>query len=432
MMPTHEDLLLKDEELGRKGEQRIVWAWQKMAVMQQVRRDWEEARPLDGVRLAACLHISAKTANLARLLKAGGAQVVLCASNPLSTQDDIAAALNLVYGIPTYARRGVNTEEYYRQIYAVLDTEPQITIDDGADLVTTLHRERPGQLGQVIGGTEETTTGVIRLRAMARDGALKYPLIAVNDALTKHLFDNRYGTGQSTIDGVLRATNYLIAGSVFAVVGYGWCGRGIASRARGMGARVIVVEADPFRALEALMDGNDVCNMQSAAARADFIVTATGDLHALSGKDLAVLKDGAILANAGHFNVEIDIPALEQMTTSRRLVKENVEEFRFADGRRVYLLGEGRLVNLVCGEGHPVEVMDLSFANQAPLGSLAACAAGKATGRRLQGAGRDRSPGGAPEACGLRHLFGGADHGANALPVHMGNGHLIRPVPSRR
>jgi adenosylhomocysteinase len=364
-MPDHEELLFKDEDLGKKGEQRIEWAWQKMAVMQQVRREWEETRPLLGIRLAACLHISAKTANLARLLKAGGAQVTLCASNPLSTQDDIAAALNLVYGIPTYARRGIDTEDYYRQIYAALDTEPQITVDDGADLVTTLHRERPGQLGQVIGGTEETTTGVVRLRAMARDGALKYPLVAVNDALTKHLFDNRYGTGQSALDGILRATNHLIAGSVFVVVGYGWCGRGIASRARGLGARVTVVEVDPFRALEALMDGNEVCNIRTAAARADFIVTATGDIHVVAEQDLAALKDGVILANAGHFNVEIDIPALEKITVSRRLVKENVEEFRFADGRRAYLLGEGRLVNLSCGEGHPVEVMDLSFADQA-------------------------------------------------------------------
>jgi adenosylhomocysteinase len=364
-MPAHEELLLKDEVLGRKGEQRIEWAWQKMAVMRQVREEWEQSHPLQGIRLAACLHISAKTANLARLLKAGGAQVTLCASNPLSTQDDIATALNLVYGIPTYARRGVDTDDYYRQINAALDTEPQITIDDGADLVTTLHRERSAQICQVIGGTEETTTGVVRLRAMASDGALKYPMVAVNDALTKHLFDNRYGTGQSSIDGILRATNHLIAGSVFVVVGYGWCGRGIAARARGLGARVVVVEVDPFRALEALMDGNDVSNMQAAAARADFVVTATGDIHALSEQALGALKDGAILANAGHFNVEIDIPALERMTASRRTVKENVEEFRFSDGRRVYLLGEGRLVNLACGEGHPVEVMDLSFANQA-------------------------------------------------------------------
>jgi len=358
-------LALKDEDLSKKGEQRIEWAWRKMPVLQQIRREWEEKQPLKGIRIAACLHISAKTANLARVLKAGGAQVVLCASNPLSTQDDIAAALNVVYGIPVYARRGVDKETYYRQIYAALDTEPQITIDDGADLVTTLHKERPAQALQVIGGTEETTTGVIRLRAMARDGALKYPLVAVNDALTKHFFDNRYGTGQSTIDGILRATNYLLAGSVFVVVGYGWCGRGIATRARGMGARVIVVEADPFKALEAWMDGHEVTGMKDAARRADFIVTATGNIHVLGKDSLAALKDGVILANSGHFNVEIDIPALEAQARTRRIVRENVEEFVLHDGRRIYLLGEGRLVNLACGEGHPVEVMDLSFANQA-------------------------------------------------------------------
>lgn len=364
MMDAHY-LTLRNEDLSKKGEQRIGWAWRKMPVLHQIKTEWEQTQPLAGVRIGACLHISAKTANLARVLRAGGAEISLCASNPLSTQDDIAAALNVVYGIPTYARRGVDKENYYRQIYAVLDTEPQITIDDGADLVTTLHRKRPAQAGKVIGGTEETTTGVIRLRAMARDGALKYPLVAVNDALTKHLFDNRYGTGQSTIDGILRATNYLLAGSVFVVVGYGWCGRGIATRARGMGARVIVVEVDPFRALEAVMDGHEVTDMKNAAERADFIVTATGDIHVLGEQHLAVLKDEVILANAGHFNVEIDIPALASQAKARRTVRENVEEFILPDGRRVYLLAEGRLVNLACGEGHPVEVMDLSFANQA-------------------------------------------------------------------
>jgi adenosylhomocysteinase len=336
-----------------------------MPVLRQIQKGWENSRPLQGIRLAACLHISAKTANLARVLKAGGAQVVLCASNPLSTQDDVAAALNVVYGIPTYARRGVDKETYYQQIYAALDSEPQLTIDDGADLVTTLHKERSAQALRVIGGTEETTTGVVRLRAMARDGALKYPLVAVNDALTKHFFDNRYGTGQSTIDGILRATNYLLAGSVFVVVGYGWCGRGIAARARGMGARVMVVEVDPFKALEAWMDGFEVTSMRDAASRADFVVTATGNIHVLGEEHIAALKDGAILANAGHFNVEIDIPALEAQARTRRVVRENVEEFVLQDWRRIYLLGEGRLVNLACGEGHPVEVMDLSFANQA-------------------------------------------------------------------
>lgn len=360
-----EELRIRDTGLAEKGRQKIEWAWRKMPVLQEIYSEWERKRPLAGVRVGACLHISAKTANLARLLRAGGAEVFLCASNPLSTQDEVAAALNIYYDIPTYARRGVAREDYYRQLAAVLDAHPEVTIDDGADLVTTLHRERPKQVEEVLGGTEETTTGVIRLRAMARDGVLRYPVIAVNDALTKHLFDNRYGTGQSTLDGILRATNYLIAGSVFVVVGYGWCGRGIAARARGLGARVIVVEVNPFRALEALMDGFEVTDMAEAARRADFIVTATGNIHVLGEKHLPYLKDGVILANAGHFNVEIDIPALEAQARSRRLVRENVEEFELEDGRRVFLLAEGRLVNLACGEGHPVEVMDMSFANQA-------------------------------------------------------------------
>jgi adenosylhomocysteinase len=364
-MAECQSLRLTDEELGRIGEERIEWAWRKMPVLHQVRADWEQSRPLSGVKIAACLHISAKTANLARVLKSGGADLVLCASNPLSTQDDIAAALNVVYGIPTYARRGVDNDTYYRQINAVLDTNPDLTIDDGADLVTTLHSERPEQVCKVIGGCEETTTGVIRLRAMAGDGALHYPIVAVNDALTKHLFDNRYGTGQSALDGILRATNYLIAGSVFVVVGYGWCGRGIAARARGLGARVVVVEVNPFKALEAMMDGHKVTDMKRAAEQADFIITATGNIHVVGKEHLPYLKDGVILCNAGHFNVEIDIPELERISRSRRLVKKDVEEFTMEDGRRVYLLAEGRLVNLSCGEGHPVEVMDLSFANQA-------------------------------------------------------------------
>lgn len=364
-MSESDHLALKDERLAEKGRQRIEWAWRKMPVLRRIMQEWEETRPLQGVRIAACLHISAKTANLARVLQAGGARLVLCASNPLSTQDEIAAALNVVYGIPAYARRGVNNETYYAQIYAALDTEPQLTIDDGADLVTTLHEKRPGQLGKVIGGTEETTTGVIRLRAMANDGVLKYPIVAVNDALTKHLFDNRYGTGQSTMDGILRATNYLLAGSVFVVVGYGWCGRGIAARARGLGARVVVVETNPFKALEALMDGHEVTDMKSAAARADFIVTATGNIHVVGKEHIPYLKDGVILANAGHFNVEIDTPALSAQAVSRKVVRDNIEEFLMPDGRHIFLLGEGRLVNLACGEGHPCEVMDLSFANQA-------------------------------------------------------------------
>lgn len=358
-------LQLTDDELSGIGKQRIEWAWRKMPVLQRIRQEWEQSQPLKGVKIAACLHISAKTANLARVLQAGGADLALCASNPLSTQDDIAAALNVVYNIPTYARRGVDNDSYYSQIDAALDIGPDLTIDDGADLVTILHQERPQQTKQVIGGTEETTTGVVRLKAMDRAGELKYPMVAVNDALTKHLFDNRYGTGQSTIDGLLRATNYLIAGTNFVVVGYGWCGRGLAARAKGLGARVIVVEVDPFKALEAIMEGYEVTTMKEAAKRADFIVTVTGDIHVLGEQHIPFLKDGVILANSGHFNVEIDLPFLAEYATQRCIVKKDVEEFTLPDGRLVYVLADGRLVNLSCGEGHPVEVMDLSFANQA-------------------------------------------------------------------
>ncbi|HBI27656.1 MAG TPA: adenosylhomocysteinase [Peptococcaceae bacterium] len=360
-----ECLRLTDDDLGKVGKQRIEWAWRKMPVLQSIWKEWEQSLPLKGIKIAACLHISAKTANLARVLQVGGADLVLCASNPLSTQDDIAAALNVVYDIPTYARRGVDNDSYYSQINAALDIVPDLTIDDGADLVTTLHQERPEQTKQVIGGTEETTTGVVRLKAMERAGELRYPMVAVNDALTKHLFDNRYGTGQSTIDGLLRATNYLIAGTNFVVVGYGWCGRGLASRAKGLGARVIVVEVDPFKALEAIMEGYEVTTMKEAAKRADFIVTVTGDIHVLGRQHIPFLKDGVIVANSGHFNVEIDLPFLAEYATQRRIVKNDVEEFTLPDGRLVYVLADGRLVNLSCGEGHPVEVMDLSFANQA-------------------------------------------------------------------
>lgn len=362
---TKECLRLTDDELSSVGKQRIEWAWRKMPVLQRIWKEWEQSQPLKGVKIAACLHISAKTANLARVLQVGGADLVLCASNPLSTQDDIAAALNVAYGIPTYARRGVDNDSYYSQINAALDIRPDLTIDDGADLVTILHQERPEQTKRVIGGTEETTTGVVRLKAMKRAGELKYPMVAVNDALTKHLFDNRYGTGQSTIDGLLRATNYLIAGTDFVVVGYGWCGRGLASRAKGLGARVTVVEIDPFKALEAIMEGYEVATMKEAAKRADFIVTVTGNIHVLGEQHIPFLKDGVILANAGHFNVEIDLPFLAEYATQRRIVKKDVEEFTLPDGRLVYVLADGRLVNLSCGEGHPVEVMDLSFANQA-------------------------------------------------------------------
>lgn len=336
-----------------------------MPVLAATRKEWEADRPLAGVRIAACMHVTTETANLMRTLKAGGAEVALCASNPLSTQDDVAAALNEEYGVATYAIRGEDNDTYYRHIRAVLDTAPHITMDDGADLVTTLHRERTDLLADIIGGTEETTTGVIRLQAMARDGELPFPVIAVNDARTKHMFDNRYGTGQSTIDGILRATNYLIAGAKFVVVGFGWCGRGIAARARGMGADVIVVEVDPLRALEAVMEGYRVMPMNDAAREGHIFVTVTGNRGAINGQHVALMSDGAVLANAGHFDVEIDIPALAAMAKERRTVRPNVEEFVLSDGRRIRLLAEGRLVNLGAAEGHPAQVMDMSFANQA-------------------------------------------------------------------
>src|SRR5690554_6325316 len=336
-----------------------------MPVLADIRAEWEKTKPLAGVRIAACMHVTTETANLMRTLKAGGAEVALAASNPLSTQDDVAAALNEEYGIPTFAIRGEDNETYYRHIRAVLDTKPHITMDDGADLVTTLYRERKDLLAGVIGGTEETTTGVIRLRAMAEDGELPFPVVAVNDARTKHMFDNRYGTGQSTIDGILRATNYMLAGSTFVVAGFGWCGRGIAARARGMGADVIVVEVDPLRALEAVMEGYRVMPMRDAAKEGHIFVTATGNRGVINGDHFALMKDGATLANAGHFDVEIDIPALAAMAKERREARPNVQEFVLEDGRRIRLLAEGRLVNLGAAEGHPAQVMDMSFANQA-------------------------------------------------------------------
>lgn len=349
----------------KAGQQRIEWADNSMPVLASIRQEWAESRPLAGVRIGACLHVTTETANLMRTLVAGGAEVALCASNPLSTQDDVAAALREVYGVPTFARRGEDREAYYRNINLVLNTRPQLTMDDGADLVNTLHGDRRDLLQGVIGGTEETTTGVIRLRAMEEDGYLEYPIVAVNNALTKHMFDNRYGTGQSTIDGILRATNHLIAGSVFVVVGYGWCGRGVASRARGMGADVIVVEVDPLRALEAVMDGYRVMGMDQAAREGDIFLTVTGNLHAIRGHHFALMKDGAIVANAGHFNVEIDLAALGDMAEEHRQVREYVEEYRLPGGKRVFVLAEGRLVNLAAAEGHPAMVMDMSFANQA-------------------------------------------------------------------
>ena len=356
---------IKDLSLAEKGRLRIEWAAKDMPVLNLIREEFEREKPLQGLRIGACLHVTTETANLMVTLKAGGAELALCASNPLSTQDDVAASLVRDFGIPVFAVRGEDRDTYYAHIKAVLDTRPHLTMDDGADLISTLHAERPEQAAEVMGGTEETTTGVIRLRAMARDGALKYPVIAVNDALTKHLFDNRYGTGQSTIDGILRATNRLLAGSIFVVAGYGWCGRGLALRARGMGARVIVTEVDPLKALEAVMDGFEVMPMEEAAERGDFFCTVTGDLAVIRKEHFLRMKDGAIVANSGHFNVEIDLEGLSEISREKRRIREHVEEYTLVNGRRIYILAEGRLVNLAAAEGHPSAVMDMSFANQA-------------------------------------------------------------------
>ena len=356
---------IRNADLAQAGRDRIDWAWQEMPVLRQLAQRFTDDKPLDGLRIGACLHVTTETANLVRVLTAGGARVSLCASNPLSTQDEVAAALVRDLEIPVFAVRGEDTERYYRHINAVIDSSPQVTLDDGADLVSELHRNRREMLPDVIGGTEETTTGVIRLRAMAAEHALEYPIVAVNDAMTKHLFDNRYGTGQSTLDGVIRATNILLAGRTFTVAGYGWCGRGIARRAQGHGANVIVTEVEPLRALEAAMDGFRVMPLTEAAARSDFIVTATGDKHVIDSVHLEVMKDGCVLANSGHFNVEINIPALEALAVEKCRPRPSVDEYRLADGRRIRLLAEGRLVNLAAAEGHPAAVMDMSFANQA-------------------------------------------------------------------
>lgn len=355
---------VKDLSLAGEGRKLIEWAESRMPVLLRLRKEFEERRPLEGWRIGACLHVTKETAVLVRTLRAGGAEVALCASNPLSTQDAVAAAL-AEEGVNVYAWRGETTEEYYQCIEEVLAYKPKITVDDGADLVATVHGKHRELLGEIVGGTEETTTGVIRLRALAREGRLGYPIIAVNDAYTKYLFDNRYGTGQSTIDGILRATSILLAGKTVVVAGYGWCGRGIALRARGMGANVIVVEVDPLRALEALMDGFRVASMAEAAPLGDLFITATGNTDVIRGEHMERMKDGAILANAGHFNVEISIPDLEALAESKRTIRPNVEEYRLKDGRKLYLLAEGRLVNLAAAEGHPPEVMMMSFANQA-------------------------------------------------------------------
>ncbi len=356
---------VKDLALAERGKRKIEWANQQMPVLQLIRKQFIKEQPLKDVRIAACLHVTSETANLAVALRDGGADVVLCASNPLSTQDEVAACLVKDYSIPTFAIKGEDNATYYAHISAALDHRPQITMDDGADLVTTLLTKRTDLVAGVIGGTEETTTGVIRLRAMAKDGTLKYPIIAVNDALTKHLFDNRYGTGQSTIDGILRATNLLIAGLKVVIAGYGWCGRGVAMRAKGLGADVIVTEVSPVRALEAVMDGFRVMPMLEAAKLGDIFVTVTGNKSILAAEHFERLKDGAVLCNAGHFNVEIDIPALEKLSSAKRPARPFVDEYVLRDGRKVYLLGEGRLINLTAAEGHPAAVMDMSFANQA-------------------------------------------------------------------
>jgi adenosylhomocysteinase len=362
---SHKEYDVKDMSLAEQGRNRIEWAEKEMPVLRAIRANFEKEKPLKGLRMSGCLHITTETANLARTLVAGGADLVLCASNPLSTQDDAAAALVSFFEVPTYAIKGEDNPTYYSHIRAALDHRPNMTMDDGADLVSTLHKERTDQIGEIIAGTEETTTGVIRLKAMAKDGALRFPVLAVNDAMTKHLFDNRYGTGQSTLDGVIRATNLLIAGKALVVAGYGWCSRGIAMRAKGLGANVIVTEVNPLKALEAVMDGFRVMPMLEAAQVGDIFITSTGDINVIDRPHFEAMKDGAILANSGHFNVEINIRTLEEMAVEKRQPRAFVDQYWLADGRRLHVLGEGRLVNLAAAEGHPASVMDMSFANQA-------------------------------------------------------------------
>jgi len=356
---------IKDKKLSSEGKLRIEWANNQMPVLGMTKELFAKEKPLDGVKISACLHVTTETANLMRTLKAGGADVVLCASNPLSTQDDVAASLVEDYGVPVFAIKGEDNETYYQHIDVAIDHNPVIVVDDGADLISILHSNRKEKAKGVIGGMEETTTGVIRLRSLSERGILTFPIVAVNDANTKHLFDNRYGTGQSTIDGILRATNVLLAGKTLVVGGYGWCGRGVATRAKGMGANVVIIEVDPLKALEAVMDGFRVMPSLEAAKVGDIFVTVTGDIHVLRKEHFEIMKDGAILANSGHFNVEIDIPELEKMSKKKRKIREFVEEYTLTGGNRIYLLAEGRLVNLSAAEGHPASVMDMSFANQA-------------------------------------------------------------------
>ncbi|OGW59979.1 MAG: adenosylhomocysteinase [Nitrospirae bacterium RBG_16_64_22] len=373
---------VKDLSLAGKGKLRIEWANQNMPVLNLIRARFEKEKPLKGIRLSACLHVTTETASLVQTLKAGGADVILCASNPLSTQDDVAASLVKHDRIPVFAVKGEDNATYYKHIQAALDQKPHITMDDGADLVSTIHKERTSLIPYILGGTEETTTGVIRLRSMAERGVLKFPVIAVNDAMTKHFFDNRYGTGQSTIDGILRATNRLLAGTTFVICGYGWCGRGVAMRAHGMGANVVIVEVDPLRALEAVMDGYRVMPIAQAARIGDFFVTVTGDVNVIRKEHFGAMKDGAIVANTGHFNVELDLNGLKSLTKRRREIREFVTEHQLKNGRRVNVLADGRLVNLAAGEGHPASVMDMSFANQALAGEYVA-KKGKRLGKQV-------------------------------------------------
>jgi adenosylhomocysteinase len=375
-MATTKRFDVKDLALAAEGVRRIEWADRQMPVLAAIRERFEREQPLAGYRISACLHVTTETANLMRTLKAGGAEIVLCASNPLSTQDDVAAALVDEYDVAVFAIKGEDNDTYYSHIEAAVDHKPQLTMDDGADVIGVLHSHRREQLNEIVAGTEETTTGVIRLKALERDGALGFPVIAVNDAKTKHLFDNRYGTGQSTIDGIVRATNVLLAGRKFVVGGYGWVGRGVAMRARGLGSHVIVTEVDPMRALEAVMDGFEVLPMARAAEIGDIFCTATGDKNVVSREHMERMKDGAILCNTGHFNVEIEIPALRSLAAETRQAREFVEEYQLADGRRIYLIADGRLVNLSAAEGHPAQVMDMSFANQALSAEYAVANAG--------------------------------------------------------
>lgn len=356
---------VKDLSLAKKGKLRIEWANEYMNVLSLIRKHFKKEKPLKGLRIACCLHVTTETANLMLTLREGGANVSLCASNPLSTQDDVAASLVKDFKISTYAIKAEDNKTYYSHLNSAIDNGPHITMDDGADLVSTIHKTRKSLVGNIMGGTEETTTGVIRLRSLEKSGLLLYPIIAVNDADTKHLFDNRYGTGQSTVDGIVRATNVLLSGAIVVVCGYGWCGRGVAMRARGMGANVVITEVDPTKALEAVMDGYTVMPLKDICAKADVFVTLTGDINVIRKEHFANMKDGAIVANSGHFNVEIDIPSLQAMSKKRRIVREFVEEYTLKDGRRINLLGEGRLINLAAAEGHPASVMDMSFANQA-------------------------------------------------------------------